>query len=290
MQTSLTGNRQGSDYRRAPRPSLLAGLVEDEHGEALITSHASKAAAGSAGAGKVRYRYYVSRSIQNGGKSNSGGTRIPAKELEDAVMAAIEQVLADPVALAAKLQAPLDARTIGTLTEAGSLLAGKLRARDPEILAALIERVQVLRGEIRIGLHAAALAGALHCAAPADLLITVTAPVRLSRTGRALQLVQADGCRAGGSTPNERLIKLILRGRAFWDRLSQGTADVATIAREEHLTPSYVTRLTRLAFLSPKVLQAIVDGSAPARLDAGALVATGLAASWKEQERVFLSR
>jgi len=86
VQQMLTGNRTGK--RSAPvnirHPSILAGKLFDERGEALVATHANK--------GKVRYRYYVSRSLQHGGDASANpGMRIPAREIEAVV---IEQIAA----------------------------------------------------------------------------------------------------------------------------------------------------------------------------------------------------
>lgn len=58
VQARLADNTQGKQRSTtAKSPSLLAGRVFDEAGERLVAAHACK--------GKVRYRYYVSRSLQH---------------------------------------------------------------------------------------------------------------------------------------------------------------------------------------------------------------------------------
>ena len=46
---------------------------------------------------------------------------------------------------------------------------------------------------------------------------------------------------------------------------------IAAIARREGVLPNYVRRLTRLAFLAPRVVEAIVTGHQPPELTAKAL-------------------
>jgi hypothetical protein len=50
---------------------------------------------------------------------------------------------------------------------------------------------------------------------------------------------------------------------------------------------SYVTRVTRLAWLSPAGVDVIIAGEQPIALEAGLLRAPGPPASWAEQERVL---
>jgi hypothetical protein len=49
--------------------------------------------------------------------------------------------------------------------------------------------------------------------------------------------------------------------------------------------PRYQRRLVRLAFLSPRIQQAILDGRQPPRLRLEDLVRCAIPASWAEQER-----
>jgi site-specific DNA recombinase len=146
----------------------------------------------------------------------------------------------------------------------------------------------VLRAEIRIALDAAQLGRELDLSEPESSITTLTCPAALSRSGLAMRLIQPGGLAVGEHKPAANLVKLILRGRGWWARLGSGEVDISTLAREEGLTPSYVTRVTRLAFLAPSVVEAILAGRQPARLEAGLLRAPGFAASWAEQERVFL--
>jgi site-specific DNA recombinase len=60
----------------------------------------------------------------------------------------------------------------------------------------------------------------------------------------------------------------------------------AAIARCEGVLPNYVRRLTRLAFLSPRIVEAIVAGHQPPELSAKALTERiEIPLVWSEQER-----
>ena len=90
MQAQLTEHRQGHGKRtRAERPSLLAGKVVDAAGEPLLATHATK--------GTVRYRYYVSKALQEG--RSKDGWRVPARELEAVVAERLAQAFDDPLDL-----------------------------------------------------------------------------------------------------------------------------------------------------------------------------------------------
>jgi site-specific DNA recombinase len=74
---------------RAVEPSLLAGLLVDARGERLTPSHAVKK--------DRRYRYYVSAvPIAEAGADRPHFWRIPAREIEDAVISIIANALSSP--------------------------------------------------------------------------------------------------------------------------------------------------------------------------------------------------
>jgi len=113
--------------------------------------------------------------------------------------------------------------------------------------------------------------------------------VRLSRTGRAIRLVQEDGRAATGAAPDPALLRLLVTARRWWDELAQGQCDIAALARREKVSASWMTRVVRLAFLSPSVTEAILSGRTRAGTDAAALLATGaVAIDWREQQHRWL--
>jgi site-specific DNA recombinase len=95
------------------------------------------------------------------------------------------------------------------------------------------------------------------------------------------------GNRAPAALADLALIKVIARGRQWADELLAGRVEsVAAIARREGVLPNYVRRLTRLAFLAPRIVEAIAAGHQPAELTAKALTERiELPLLWSEQER-----
>ena len=63
----------------------------------------------------------------------------------------------------------------------------------------------------------------------------------------------------------------------------------AAFAREQGVTSSYVTRLVRLNFLAPRIIESIVSGTQPAVLDAKTLLGqSDLPLDWSRQEDLLL--
>jgi hypothetical protein len=82
----------------------------------------------------------------------------------------------------------------------------------------------------------------------------------------------------------ETLLTAIAKARQWVDDLAHGrTATFAQIARREAKVERHVRLLAPLAFLSPRIVAAIIHGTAPADLTATSL-ARALPHSWAEQE------
>jgi hypothetical protein len=62
---------------------------------------------------------------------------------------------------------------------------------------------------------------------------------------------------------------------------------IEDLSAAEKINPSYVSRVLRLAFLSPKVVQAIMDGKQPAWLTMKDLLRPH-PNDWSEQEKILL--
>ena len=273
--------------RRGPRtasPALLAGLIVDEAGEPLISAHACK--------GKVRYRYYVARAAHHKGSGSGTSLRIPALEIEAAVAQAVARALDDPLALVANTGLAIRPGDIHPLAERAAQLSHRTAKRDPELLRELIAQVRVLDTTVEVDLAVPALAMRLGLEQDGDsdapATLTLRADLRLTRTGRAVRLVQGDGLAAASGTDTS-LIGLLLKARRWWEVLQEGEIDIKRLAAREGIGASWITRVLRLAFLSPQVLDALLAGKLRAGVDAAVLTATGAVdASWAEQRRALL--
>ena len=251
VQERLKVNLRGLRSARAANPSPLSGKLFDHDGEPLIPVHACK--------GKVRYRYYVSRSLQHGrATENTSGIRVPAKALETHITELLSGLFTDPATLAASLRiTPADYPAVVARCDP---IAQDLRQRKIALFG-LAERVRILpdtiEADVSTGRLAAELKIRLTGRAPT---ITLSADVRLRRCGGVIRLVRANGRSAYMPRPQSSLINLLATAHSWWKELAQGHRDVSDLARIEAVTPSYVTRVIRLAFLSPAVVENILQG------------------------------
>ncbi len=112
------------------------------------------------------------------------------------------------------------------------------------------------------------------------------------RGGRTV-IVRPDGSRGvvrREATIDNTMIKVIARGFRWQRLLYDGTyATIEDLAAAEKINPSYVSRILRLAYLSPVVVQAILDGKHPAWLTMRHLLEP-FPADWKQQEKKLLAQ
>jgi site-specific DNA recombinase len=127
-----------------------------------------------------------------------------------------------------------------------------------------------------------------HGASAAELTITRGFPMQIRRRGFEMRLV-IQGNRAPAPLIDVALLKAIARGHQWADDLLEGRgASIAGIAEREQVQPHYVRRLLRLAFLAPKIVEAIAAGHQPPELTARALTERlELPLLWNEQERAL---
>jgi len=154
-------------------------------------------------------------------------------------------------------------------------------------LSALVERVDLIETGIRIALKLPnSMPDEPHGANATELTITRAFPMQIRRRGFEMRLV-IQGTTAPAPEVDLVLMKAIARGRQWVDDLLAARVEsVAAIAQREGVLPNYVRRLTRLAFLAPRIVEAVVAGHQPPELTAKALTERiELPLLWSAQER-----
>lgn len=284
VQDLLASNRQGRrSGGRAHSEALLAGCIVDAGGQPMVSTHTTK--------GTVRYRYYVSKDLHH--RRAAEGVRVPGREIEALVKESAAQLFADPWTLLAELGIPPSPALMRQLDDTCAEAAGQLRSRRGGPLRELLREVRVHDDRLEIALNRHALAqqlgaSALEAADTGDTALVLSAPCRLTRSGNTLRLIQGDGARIS-TAPDTALVRLIILARQWWDQLAQGEIDVTTLAGQVGYTPSYVTRVVRLAFLSPRVVEAVLAGRQHSRLSPATVRSSAeMPAAWAEQEAMFL--
>jgi site-specific DNA recombinase len=276
-----------TESRAKVSPSPLAGKVFDETGEPLYVQAAMK--------DRRRYRYYVSRALVRGSKlEGQRGWRVPAPELERAVAIAARSVLDDKAAIIEALQV---AGTGDANINQVFTLVAEWRDRllaERERSTALIELVvkAVLTDEgIRLGLNMPIPPWGPGGKSQRKVLhLFRFVPLKVKRRGVEMRLIINRGDEP--RKPDPALLKAFGRAREWFEELTSGRVlSLVEIARREGLAKRYVTRLTKLAFVSPDFVEAIAGGgAAPVTTNLQMLMDSRVALplSWDDQ-REFIS-
>ena len=260
----------------------------------MTPSHASKKG--------IRYRYYISRSLTKNCKvEHPEAQRIPAARLEELVIKRITALLSEPTELINYLPAHYKNAAFQLHLDASSKnLLGRIEQNTAtcwdDLILTFLTRVQIHREHVEIHISGDAIAQAIfgdtassasndNDAEDNNIRLTVTAT--LTRTGKELRFVISGA--ADQTTPDETLIRLLQRARALQSAIEQsGSASIEEIAASQNMTSSYVTRLMRLNFLAPDIVEAIFTGRQPAELSANKLMKdTRYPLGWREQRNAL---
>ncbi|MDP9195623.1 MAG: recombinase family protein [Pseudomonadota bacterium] len=288
IQTQLKANAAKPRGRKSTQNiSLLGGLLFDDTGERLTPSHANKK-------GK-RYRYYVSNNlIKKAGSDEKHGWRIAAQELEKAVLNLLISSLKQPLQLMDKIGAELTATQTETVLSKSKNLAQELAGSVPdcqaEILKQLLHRIVLTEETLTIEFKVSALLEYLSIKQiTAVSPVSINASLQIRKRGIETKLVIPGGSSDASRTPDATLIKAIARAHAWWEEMVSGTpSPIESIARRENISPRYVSRLIQLAFLSPAITTAILNGHQPVDLTLEKLSRTEIPPFWKQQKEMLI--
>jgi site-specific DNA recombinase len=267
VQAQLRANWHANRTRaNANAPSLLAGLLFDGDGNRLTATHATKN-------GK-RYRYYAILSVS--GRTASGRKRstfsVPAAEIERIVVGQVVAFLTDSKRLLDGLH--MTGPEPGSLSHAlarGKQLASELEvgsvSEQCAIITEIVGRVVFGRGTVRIDLSREAIVARLFgqglrsCEEDGAQAISIEMSITPRRRGTDMRLVIEGDHTQDAENRNPALIKAIARGHAWFDDLVSGrVASIAQIAKQEGVTDRYVSHLIGFSFVSPTVVEAVLEG------------------------------
>jgi site-specific DNA recombinase len=156
-------------------------------------------------------------------------------------------------------------------------------------LVRLIERVGLKQDGIQVSIKLPILANdERDSATPTELALARFVPMRMKRRGVEMRLI-IDGDATPAARVDLPLLTATARAYRWSNDLLEGRArSIGEIARREHLTGRHVRRMMRLAFLAPKIVEAIARGRQPADLTTLAMTQRiDLPPLWSAQERAL---
>jgi len=276
--------RNGSIVRNR---HLLTGLLFDETGDRLSPVFTVKD-------GK-RYRYYISNRLETTTRNDPSGWRLPADELERTVLHQLDTMLRDDVRLSEWAGMMVPAISVRTLIARARAVRDALQTSSPEqakTLRCLIRTIHVKPGEIVFEIDPHAVIGEVDSAGsdqaeqPKQDPVNISVPMTLRRRGAEAKLV-LEG-HLPSRRPDDGLVEAVAKAHIMQGMLTDGSGrTIADVAKETGIHIADVSRILPLAFLAPKITDAILRGRQPVELTARALMRDDLPHLWTDQLQQF---
>jgi site-specific DNA recombinase len=258
------------------------GKLFDENSEPLYACWAKK--------GERRYRYFVSRKLIRGtAPIHDRGWRLPAEEIEQAVLAGARRMLADRGALASTLKAC--GLAAAELKQAVVAVDSKVKFGETatDDVGIFIERVELRRDGVQLTLNLRTLFPTGPMSADGGQpRMTRTVPMQMKRRGVETRLVIPGG-ETATSRSDPALLRAVARGYQWFGELVSGKAmSTKQIATREGLSDSYVRHLVPLGLLAPMIVESICLGRQGVTLTAERLKAHAkLPIAWSAQQEIL---
>ena len=260
--------KRGKQPSRGPS-AYLVGQIFDETGDRLTPSKSKKSS------GRV-IRYYYSNRLISGG-ADPTGWRLRADMLEQLLSEIVGQRLSEALnqfrlAPQIKPHAFNDAKDRLASLDTKETLDLITRVDLGEIKAIIQLDVEKVAALIQLGTNKLDL----------DYLrVEETVVLRKRTNGSKLTWVGYKG------EPNHALIRAIVTAQAWVDEIKAGRS-MSEIMQSHKIPEGMIWKRIRLAFLSPKLLQAIVEETTNRELSFKMLTKHDLPVEWSEQEDLFL--
>ena len=260
--------KRGKHPSRGPS-AYLVGKIFDETGDRLTPSKSKKSS------GRV-VRYYYSNRLISGG-ADPTGWRLRADMLEQ-LLSEIVGVRLSKALSQFRLAPEMKPHELSDATD-------RLAAVDTKGTLDLITRVDLSEARASVQLDVVKVAMLLQIdTKKLDLeYLRVEEPVILRKrtNGTKLTWVGYKG------EPNHALIRAIVTAQAWVNEIKDGRS-MSDMMQAHKIPEGMIWKRIRLAFLSPKLLKAIVEGTTNRDLSIKMLTKHDLPLDWSEQEALFL--
>jgi hypothetical protein len=266
VQAQLAANHHENRVRtNVKSKSLLAGLIYDDAGNRLVSSHATKN-------GK-RYRYYVTSegTGRSGAAAKAPRLWFPAPMIDELVLTKLRGFLTDKAQISKLLrETRCRPAEIGSGLGIASKFAASLTSAAPMVqnVADLLARVTVSSTSLNICIKRDRFLAMLT-----DTVEEPSQDNRQANISLEATLLVAPGGESGklvfegqdAKTPDPAVVKAIARASVGFEQLTTGKAQsMAEIAVRENVTDNYVSNLIHLAWLSPDLVRRVLEGNSEA--------------------------
>jgi len=122
-------------------------------------------------------------------------------------------------------------------------------------------------------------------------IIQIFVPMKIRKRGGAAMMIVPQGQVAQKNSFDEKLINAFAKAYQWKTTIEDegnNLNSISDIARNDNISNSHATKIYRLNFISPKIVEAIVNGTAPRDLRLQDIFAKKAPEIWQEQEEMWL--
>jgi DNA invertase Pin-like site-specific DNA recombinase len=254
-----------------PQEAMLRGLLIDPDGRPMVPTYTKK--------GTRRYAYYETRKDIAAKPDAATPTRIAQSSIERHIISHLTALLDDEHVLR-RLTNVVEASQLTALFDAARLRRLELEhpATRIEAVRELIASITVRASKLRISINLLALG--LIGEVPHELPLPARKPFREAklRIDTTAAIDQID----------RKLVRLIAEAMEARELvLASPELSLNQLGKREGRCRTQLGKLFRLSWLSPRIVEAILDGRQPARLDRRHLLEADLPLCWQAQERML---
>jgi DNA invertase Pin-like site-specific DNA recombinase len=255
-----------------PQQALLRGLMTDPHGRPMVPTYATKRSR--------RYAYYETRK-DLARPADPPASRFGQGSLERHVMVRVEALLDDEHELR-RIGQIEDGARLRLLIEGAQGFVSKLRCSpfNHDGLRILITKIKVQNDRLELTLNPGALGLDGETCWTWSIQLPSRKPFR-----EAKMRIDAE---MPGRTINGDLLTLLVEAKSA-QKLVLANPDLSLnqLGKAENRCRTHLARLLLVAWLSPRIVEAIAVGAQPSKLTRQVLLSNTIPLDWSEQERQF---
>ena len=121
-------------------------------------------------------------------------------------------------------------------------------------------------------------------------IIQIFVPMKIRKRGGAAMMIVPQGQTVQKKSFDKKLINAFAKAYQWKIVIEDETNNlnsISEIARNENISNSHATKIYRLNFISPKIVEAVVNGTAPRDLKLQDIFAKKAPEIWQEQEEMW---
>lgn len=287
VQALLDDNIQGKRRKvRATKESIFTSILFDATGTLYTPTHANK--------NGRRYRYYTSQAVIKKIEKSNAPARIPAHDLEKAVVDRMLEWLQTPAQLLAALRddttaAPPEgifAQIIAQAAATAQSWRERIAADRTEFLKTVIDRVVIQQTHVEIRLRVPALVNVILGRGQSLIgfppFASIECPFHHIRQGRAVRIVVGNTNIATDAS-RQAIMKAIARARRWYEQITTGEiSSICQLAGIDGVSPRFIRMQMKLVQLSPQSIEKLMTRpeSLPISLDD---LLVSIPMDWREQ-------